>query len=427
MAKKSDLKEKEVKNKKKVSKTKKAKEHKVKDLESITPVKKKKSSAYLYTIQELLVVVIVTCLISSITTASVLYFKNRSENAMTRHHLNKDEGLTNFVNLYADILKNYYEDVNKDGMINAATSAMLSFLGDDYTSYLSEDQAEELNEKLDSKYEGIGIQVTGNIVYSVFDDTPAAKAGLKKGDVIKKIDEIDITLENYTAITDRIKEEDRNEFKLIVQRGEEELEFTIEKASIDSPVVSYSLVNDTEIGYLSISSFSNSAAKQVESAIKNMKEEGMKSLIIDVRNNTGGYLKSASDISELFLEKGKVIYSLESKNKTKDYVDGTSTSADYDIVVLVNEASASSSEILAAALKDSYGATLVGMTTYGKGKVQTTKGLENGTMVKYTSSKWLRPNGECIDGIGIVPDYEVKIKNSDKIDTQLEKAIELLK
>lgn len=426
MAKKSETKVKETK-KNKIKETKKTKEHKVKDLENVTPKKKKKSTAYLYTMQELLVVVIVTCLISSITTASVLYFKNRSENAMTRHRLNKDEGLTNFVNLYADILKNYYEDVDKDGMINSATKAMLNYLGDDYTSYLSEDQTEALNEKLDSTYEGIGVQVTGNIIYSVFDDSPAAKAGLKKGDVIKKIDEIDITLENYTAITDRIKEEDKDEFKLVIDRNGEELEIIVSKATIDSPVVDYTLIDNTEIGYLSISTFSNSASKQVESALKHLKEEGMKSLIIDVRNNTGGYLKSASDISKLFLEKGKVIYSLESKNRTKDYVDDTSTSANYDIVVLVNEASASSSEILAAALKDSYGATIVGNTTYGKGKVQTTKGLENGTMVKYTSSRWLRPNGECIDGVGIIPDYEVKKENnSEGIDNQLEKAIELL-
>lgn len=417
---------------KKKSETKvstKKKEHRVKDLEVVSP-KKKKSKTCLYTMQELLVVVIVTCLISSLTTATVLYFKNRSENAMTRHHLNSDEGLTNFVNLYADILKNFYEDVDKEGMINAATSSMLSFLGDDYTSYLSQEQAESLNEKLDSQYEGIGIQITGNIIYDVFEDSPAEKVGIKKGDIIKQIDDIEITLENYKDITDRIKE-DRDEFRLLVERDGEELEFTVEKATIDSPVVEYTLIKDTKIGYIYISTFSNTAPKQVEHALKELKDEGMKSLIIDVRNNTGGYLKSASNISKLFLEKGKVIYSLESKNKTKDYVDDTSTSASYDIVVLVNGASASSSEILAAALKDSYGATIVGETTYGKGKVQTTKGLNDGSMIKYTSSRWLRPNGECIDGVGIIPDYEVKKEidenTSKEIDTQLEKAIEVLK
>lgn len=416
------------KKEEKESNLKKNKVHKVKDLENIS--KKKKKTVFSYSTQELLIVVVVTCLISSVTTAAVLYFKNRSENAIAYHRLNDDEGLSNFVNLYADILKNYYEDVDKEGMINAATNSMLSFLGDDYTSYLSEEQAGALTDKLDSKYEGIGIQITGNIVYSVFENSPAEKAGLKKGDIIKKIDEIDITMENYTAITDRIKE-DKDEFKLIVLRDDEELEFTIGKDSIDVPVVEYSLVKDSKIGYISISTFSNSAPKQMENALNELKEEGMESLIIDVRNNTGGYLKSASDIAKLFLEKGKVIYSLESKNKTKDYVDDTSASTNYDIIVLINGESASSSEVLAAALKDSYGARVVGETSYGKGKVQTTKGLENGGMIKYTSSKWLRPNGECIDGVGIIPDYEIKLeideKNNTVIDTQLEKAIELLK
>ena len=416
------------KKEEKESNLKKNKVHKVKDLENIS--KKKKKTVFSYSTQELLIVVVVTCLISSVTTAAVLYFKNRSENAIAYHRLNDDEGLSNFVNLYADILKNYYEDVDKEGMINAATNSMLSFLGDDYTSYLSEEQAGALTDKLDSKYEGIGIQITGNIIYSVFENSPAEKAGLKKGDIIKKIDEIEITMENYTAITDRIKE-DKDEFKLIVLRDDEELEFTVGKDSIDVPVVEYSLVKDSKIGYISISTFSNSAPKQMENALNELKEEGMESLIIDVRSNTGGYLKSASDIAKLFLEKGKVIYSLESKNKTKDYVDDTSASTNYDIIVLINGESASSSEVLAAALKDSYGARVVGETSYGKGKVQTTKGLENGGMIKYTSSKWLRPNGECIDGIGIIPDYEIKLEIDEKtntvIDTQLEKAIELLK
>ena len=123
------------KKEEKESNLKKNKVHKVKDLENIS--KKKKKTVFSYSTQELLIVVVVTCLISSVTTAAVLYFKNRSENAIAYHRLNDDEGLSNFVNLYADILKNYYEDVDKEGMINAATNSMLSFLGDDYTSYLN--------------------------------------------------------------------------------------------------------------------------------------------------------------------------------------------------------------------------------------------------------------------------------------------------
>ena len=157
------------------------------------------------------------------------------------------------------------------------------------------------------------------------------------------------------------------------------------------------------------------------------KKKDIDSLIVDVRGNTGGYLNSASNIASIFLEKGKVIYSLDSKGEKVAHKDKTKEKLDYDVVVLVNQVSASASEVLAAALKDSYGAKIVGMKTFGKGSVQTTKKYGD-AMVKYTSAKWLRPNGECVDEVGIEPDYEVEveIKNGAMLDKQLDKAIELL-
>ena len=157
--------------------------------------------------------------------------------------------------------------------------------------------------------------------------------------------------------------------------------------------------------------------------------EGIDNLIIDVRNNTGGYLKAATDIASMFLEKGKIIYSLENK-KTKDvYKDETKDSKNYSVVVLINESSASASEILAAALKESYNAQLVGKKSYGKGKVQQTADL-NGGMYKYTSAKWLTPNGICIDKKGLTPDFEVDLQISadgnEVVDTQFDKALEIL-
>lgn len=158
----------------------------------------------------------------------------------------------------------------------------------------------------------------------------------------------------------------------------------------------------------------------------------MDSLVIDLRNNTGGYLAQASEIANFFLEEGKIIYSLAEKDTTEEFRDDTSEKRDYPVAIIMNEGTASASEILAAALKDSYhrNVTLVGETSYGKGKVQQTRSLEDGSMVKYTTARWLRPNGDCIDGVGIRPDVEVELllpsEGEEVVDTQLKEALRIL-
>ena len=193
------------------------------------------------------------------------------------------------------------------------------------------------------------------------------------------------------------------------------------------------MVENTNIGYLSLQTFSNTLATQVKDALNELEKSGMKSLIIDLRNNTGGYLTAATDVANMFLEKGKRIYGLNYQNNITNFNDETSEHKEYEIVVLINENTASASEILAAALKESYGATLVGETSFGKGKVQQTMKLDDGSMVKYTSAYWLTPNGTCIDGTGINPDYYIvneevtdEAGNITIPDAQLNKAIEVL-
>ena len=183
------------------------------------------------------------------------------------------------------------------------------------------------------------------------------------------------------------------------------------------------------LGYIYISTFSDTIYDQFRDALNKLEGEGIDNLIIDVRNNTGGYLSETTNIASIFLEKGKVIYSLESKKSKDTYKDETDEKKNYKVVVIINEASASASEILTASLKDSYNATVVGKKSFGKGKVQQTAKLKGGTMYKYTSAKWLRPNGECIDGKGIVPDHEVDLEVNEEgtvVDTQLSKALEIL-
>lgn len=176
-----------------------------------------------------------------------------------------------------------------------------------------------------------------------------------------------------------------------------------------------------------MNAFSLKSFEDFQESLMDLETKGMDSLIIDLRNNTGGYLNAATNIANLFLEKGEIIYSLENKNKITAFKDETNDKREYKIAILVNSSTASAAEILTAALHDSYGAIVVGKTTYGKGKVQTMKYYED-SIVKYTSAKWLRPNGECIDEVGIIPDYDINIKvsNGETFDTQLDKAIELL-
>ena len=316
-------------------------------------------------------------------------------------------------------------------MVEAAISGMLDYLEDNYSIYLNKDETDALSGMLDSTYEGIGIISVGNIVYRVYDNSPAAEAGLKVNDEIIKVNGETIDSENFEIISDLIANNKKETNEIVVKRKNKEMTFNIERSKVTIPVTATETIKMTNhnIGYLTLSAFSDKSYDEFQESLHKLEdEEKIDSLIIDLRNNSGGYLNSARDIASLFLEKDKVIYSLENKNETTAIKDTTDEKRNYKIVVLVNNGTASSSEIVTAALKDSYGATIVGTKTYGKGKVQKTMKYGD-TMMKYTSAKWLRPNGECIDEIGITPDYEIDIeyKNNTIYDKQLDKAIELLK
>ena len=379
----------------------------------------------------LIIVIIATALITSLTTGLIIY---NNERQSSEHKLSQDEALQEFITVYSAVLDDYYEDVDKQKMIDKAIEAMLNYLGDDYTTYLNKQQTEELSEKLLGRYEGIGVKVTeGNKILEVFDDSPAQASGLQAGDIIIRIDDQDVTTFTTNEIANAIKNNENKKVQITVQRNGEELVFEVERQELNIPAIESNIFeeNGKKIGYLAITSFSNTVYDQFEKELKNLENQNIDSLIVDVRDNSGGYLKAATDIASLFLEKGKIIYSLESKNSKEKFKDQTAEHKEYKVVVLINENSASASEILAAALKESYNATLVGKTSYGKGKVQQTASLSGGSMYKYTSAKWLTPNGTCIDGVGLTPDYEVDLQLAEDgisiIDTQLNQAIEILK
>ncbi len=380
-----------------------------------------------FSIKAVIIIIIVTAITSSITSGLILY--NNSKILIGTSDLKKDTALQEFLKVYYGLDDDYYKDIDKTQMVDAAISAMLNYLGEDYSTYMNQDETEDLANKLSGKYNGIGISITnGNEIVKVYDDTPAKNAGLEEHDLIESIN--GTATEGLTQAEVANLIDKQNENTIVVLRNNEELTFKIKAESINNPLPSTTYEeNGKTIGYISISSFTNTVETEFKKALEELETKNISGLIIDLRNDGGGYLKGASSIASLFLEKGKTIYSLEGKDKTDTYKDETDEKRDYKVGVLINAGSASASEVLASALKDSYGATLIGEVSYGKGRVQQTKSLEDGSMVKYTTAKWLRPNGDCIDGLGLQPDYEIKLeKGEDGLyhDTQLEKAKELL-
>lgn len=371
---------------------------------------------------ETIVIIIVTAIVSSITTGVIMLNSSSTIDRENVKNIADDENLMNFINIYETLKNRYFDEIDTEGMLKAAEEGMLDFLGDKYTTYLEDNEYTSLIDELSSTYSGIGILIdSSKKIIGVTNNSPAEKVGLEVQDLILKINNEDVT----TKTAEEVKEIIKNSSKIInltINRNDVELSFDVEKTQLANITISSKKIENTQIGYLKIEKFSENLDEQVKEALEDLEKNGINSLIIDVRDNVGGYLLAAENTASLFLKQGKVIYSLETNDNKIIYKDKTKEKRDYEIVVLINSKSASASEILASALKESYGATLVGNKTYGKGKVQQIVG----TSAKYTFAKWLTPNGNCIDGIGILPDYDVSNTIEDSIDHQLNKAIELL-
>ena len=323
-----------------------------------------------------------------------------------------DEYLANFYKSYEEIVDNYYSSVDKSALIDAGIKGMLNYLGDPYTTYLDKNGTDSLKESLSGTYEGVGVAITLNsekevVVSKVYENTPAEKAGVKEGDIILSINGESLEEKTTTDAVEMIKRLD--DIVLICRRDNENVEIKLNKATLNVPSVNTKIedINNKKIGYMYVSKFNQTVYDQFVDALEKLEKDNIDGLVIDLRDNTGGYLAAATKMAKLFLENGKIIYSLNEKNGSTVTKDDTDETRSYPVYVLVNGNTASASEILASALRDSYGAKLVGSTTYGKGKVQKTSTLSDGTMYKYTSAKWLTPNGLCIDEVGLKPDIEI--------------------
>ena len=378
-----------------------------------------------FNLVEVIVIILITGIVVSVA-SGLIVFKNYDKLSSVASN-DSTTNFSEFNKAYNHIVNSYVKEVDKDKLIDAAIEGMYSYLNDEYSIYMDEESTKSLEERLDGQYTGVGIEITTNkndnkiIINKVFSGSSAMDAGLKAGDELVALDGVLLSNKEYTYVSDTIKSSKKDTFKIKYIRDGKEYEVSLKKKNvlIDS-VVSKEYGN---VGYIQIQTFSATTSKQVKDKINGF-SKNIDSVVIDVRNNTGGYLSAAYEIADYFVAKGKPIYQLKDKDgKITTYKAKSGVLKEFKgISVLINDYSASASEVLTLALKESANATTIGVKSYGKGTVQETDTLSSGAMVKYTTAYWLSPNGNSINTIGISPDIEEK--NSDK---QLDIAIKMYK
>ena len=373
-----------------------------------------------------------------------LYGKYLSNKGLMINSYKSSESIVDQINALRTVIEEKYKgEIDDDKLTQAALKGYVEGLGDEYTEFLTSDEWEDLDSSL-SEFVGIGVYMSQLkstnetiIIGTIDDDTPAAKAGIKAGDIIKEINLEDVSTKGSEYISSKIKGTAGSTVKIKVIRGEEELTFDVERAEIKVYKIKHEMLQNN-IGYIDFDSFTDTSYNEFKAAYEDLKNNGATSLIVDLRNNTGGYVDSALNIADMFVDSGKALLITEDKNGNR-YTQSSKNSKEIDmpVVVLVNEYTASASEILTGILKDYKLATIVGTTTYGKGVIQEVYpdvlGKDIGGALKVTVSEYFTPNGNKINKVGIEPDEKIELDDSESTDitkdtdTQLQKAIEILK
>ena len=383
---------------------------------------------------DILIVVLISSFVGMLGGAAAIYTIDYNKNAEDKLSVSKYEEIDEMFNT---IVEEYYDEIDKEKLIEGAISGMLSVL-DTHSSYLDKSNTTSFNNKMLGEYYGVGIEAlsltgTGVLVVSVLPDSPAFRSGIQENDIIVEVNGESLKEKGaayFTSLVSSTKEE----MKLVINRSERELNISLkpEKVIINSVITNKLVVNNKKIGYIKMTIFAANTDTQFATKLKELEESGIDSLIIDVRDNSGGYLSTASTILEMFMKKGTVLYNIESKSTTSARKDSTEEFRDYPVAVLVNGSSASASEILAACFKENVKSPIIGNTTYGKGTVQETVNVLDGSLAKITTKKWLTPKGEWINSKGVTPTLQVNISDNylqnptfDN-DNQLERAINAL-
>lgn len=363
--------------------------------------------------------------------ASIISSFSSSSSSSELTYEQKVEAIKEYIDKY------YIDDVDEETLDDASLKGLLSGLGDDYAVYYTAEEMADIVEADNGEYAGIGVSVSMNddgeiYVYRVFDDTPAKEAGLQVGDIITEAAGV-TEFETLEALVSVVKGEVGTTVDITVDRDGQELEFTIERRKITIESVSYEML-DNNIGYIYIMEFNLLTTDQFNEAIEDLLSQGMESLILDLRDNPGGLLDTVVAMSDRVLPEGVILTVENASGEITTYSSDEENQLDIPMVAIINENSASASEVFVGALKDYGVATVVGETSFGKGIVQSMWQFSDGSGMKFTTDRYYTPNGTSLDGVGITPDIEVSLPEdayddgilTDEEDTQLQAAIEVL-
>lgn len=336
-----------------------------------------------------------------------------------------------------DVLhQQYYQDIDDEALLEGAIKGMVDAVGDPYTVFFNQEEYQEFQDDGQGNYVGIGVMVGIKedkiVVITPFEGSPAYEAGIRAGDFILKVEGVEYKGSEMDKAVSVIKGEEGKPVTLTISQNGVEKDVTIVRASITLVNVQSEMVAGN-IGHVTMLQFTNNTAKQVREAMEELKAKGAEGYILDLRGNPGGYLDEAVDTASLFVEKGKtVLYTLDKAQQKREYLSKGGDFIGAPLVVLLDEGSASASEVVAGALKDYKAATIVGQKSFGKGIVQMVFNVGNKEGVKVTVSSYYSPNGINIHGEGILPDVEVQLPEGVEApltidnDTQLQKAVEIL-
>ncbi|SEN47809.1 carboxyl-terminal processing protease [Megamonas sp. Calf98-2] len=370
-----------------------------------------------------IIAVLLIAIISSISTLGLIYYALGFN----------EQGFSNlmrFITAYRFIETKYVNDTDDVKLIDGAIDGMVKSLNDPHSNYLSPKMYKTLMEQTEGSFAGIGVVMGMDNeqkihIVDIMENSPGQKAGLQEGDEILAVDGVPVTQMAFDEVAAHVRGQAGTDVVLTIMRDNTNQDITITRDNIKLKTVGHKML-DNNIGYIQIVSFSEDTANEFNEAYNDLKNQGMKALVLDLRNNPGGLLTTCVEIAKKLVPKGEIV-SIVDKQGNKETYSSSLEAPEYPLAVLINKNSASASEILSGAIQDTKAGTIIGNTSYGKGSVQTILPMFEDDAVKLTIAKYYTPSGRSIDGTGITPDIEINLDENATSDTQLDKALEILK